>query len=93
MRSRPWEGYFSNNATHSIMGIFFRKHIEEFLLGIALILIGVMLWCFIWGIIYVSQNLSSVFKSGPAEGQTTSFNLPGAENLNLRGSVPPTANN
>jgi hypothetical protein len=70
------------------MKIFFRKHVEGFLIGIALILVGVMLWCFAWGMIYVSQNLDSVFEPKSAGIQTVSFNLSGAQNLNLRGFVP-----
>ena len=56
-------------------------------MSIALALIGGMLWCFIWGIIYVSQNLDDVFASRSGVIQTVSFNLSGARSLNLKGLI------
>jgi CHASE3 domain sensor protein len=68
--------------------IFFRKHLEQFLVGLAVLLIGIMASCFVWGVIYLSQNLDSVFTSKSAEVKTVSFDLSGARNLNLRGLLP-----
>jgi membrane-bound acyltransferase YfiQ involved in biofilm formation len=70
------------------MEIFFRKYVEEFLIGFAIVLIGVILTCFVWGMIYISESLNSVFESKPTVAQTVNFNLSGAQNLNLRGLVP-----
>ncbi len=70
------------------MEIFLRKHTEGFLTGVAVALTIITFWGFIWGIIYVSQNLDSVFTSKPAGMQTISFNLSEAQNLNLKGLVP-----
>ena len=69
------------------MKIFFRKHIEGFLIGTAVILIGIIVSFFIWGIAYVSQNLNDVFASKSAGTQMVKFNLPAARNLNLKGLV------
>jgi hypothetical protein len=46
-----------------------------------------MVACFVWGIVFVSEDLDSVFGSKPAATQTVNFNLSGAGNLNLRGLV------
>ena len=70
------------------MEAFFRKHVEKFLMGLAVILVGIMLWCFVWSMIYISQSLDSVFESGSTGVQTVSFNLSGAKSLNLRGFAP-----
>ncbi len=70
------------------METFFRKHTEGFLVACTLILIGVMAWCFVWGITYISQNFDDVFESVPATAQTINFNLSGAQKLNLRGLAP-----
>ena len=70
------------------MEIFFRKHVEEFLIGFAIALIGVMLACFMWGMVYISESLDSVFESKPTTAQTVNFNLTGAQSLNLRGLAP-----
>ena len=66
---------------------FFRKHIEGFLTVLALVMVGAMVACFVWGIVFVSEDLDSVFGSKPAATQTVNFNLSGAGNLNLRGLV------
>jgi|GEM_PF-1156694 predicted thioredoxin/glutaredoxin len=68
--------------------IFFRKHMEQFLVGLAVLLIGIMASCFVWGVIYLSQNLDSVFSSKSAEIKIVSFDLSDAKNLNLRGLLP-----
>ena len=44
----------------------FRKHIEGFLVGFAVILIAAMIGYFMWGMVYISQNLDSVFESKTA---------------------------
>ena len=69
------------------MKFFFRKHLEGFLVGFTIVLVGIMAFCFVWGITYVSQNLDSVFEARSAETQTISFNLSGAKSLDLRGLV------
>jgi hypothetical protein len=70
------------------MQIFVRKHIEGFLIGSAVLLVGVLLWCFFWSMSYVSQSLDSVFETKSAGTQTVSFDLSGAQKLNLRGMAP-----
>ena len=67
---------------------FFRKNTEAFLAGIAVLVIGIMSWLFIWSMVYVSQNLDSVFESMSAPTPTVSFNISGAQGLNLKGLVP-----
>lgn len=69
------------------MEIFFRKHIEECLAACAVILIGVIIGCFVWGMTYISQNLDAVFEPRPVAVQIISFNLSGAQSLNLKGLV------
>ncbi|MGB7957845.1 MAG: hypothetical protein WCF77_03345 [Minisyncoccia bacterium] len=70
------------------MEIFFRKNIEGFLAAIAIVLIGVMVGCFVWGMSYISQSFDNVFEAAPTTGQMVNFNLAGARSLNLRGLVP-----
>lgn len=70
------------------MEIFFRKHTEEFLMAFAVVLIGFTIGCFVWGMIYASENLDNVFTSKPVVGQTIGFNLSGAQKLDLRGLAP-----
>jgi hypothetical protein len=67
---------------------FFRKHIEGFLTGFAVVLLGVVVFCFVWGMVYLSRSLDSVFDVNASVASTTSFNLSGAKALNLRGLVP-----
>ena len=55
------------------MEIFFRKHIEEFLMGFAVILLGVMIFSFVWGMIYLSENLDSVFEPSSVSGKYDQF--------------------
>ncbi len=67
---------------------FFRKHTEEFLIGFAVVLALVMIGWFIWGMIFISENLDSVFMAKTPPVKTTSFNLQGAQNLDLKGLAP-----
>jgi len=57
-------------------------------MAFAVILVGIMVYCFVWGMIYISQNLDAVFESKPIGVATVSFNLSGAASLNLRGLAP-----
>ena len=63
---------------------FLRKHTEGFLVASAIVLVGVMAGCFIWGMVYLSQNLDRAFDSHAAEAQTVNFNIAGAQKLNLK---------
>ena len=67
----------------SSLKIFFRAHTEGFLIAIAIVLIGIIASCFVWGVVFVATNLDQVseFKSGPA--QNIEFNLSGAAALDL----------
>ena len=57
------------------------------MIGFAIALIAIIVSCFAWGMIYISENLDSVFESKPTVAQTVNFNISGAQNLNLRGLV------
>lgn len=57
-------------------------------MGFTVILLGVMIFSFVWGMIYLSESMDSVFEPSSAAANTTGFNLSGAQNLNLRGLVP-----
>lgn len=70
------------------MEIFFRKHIEEFLIGFTIVLLSAMVVSFFWGMVYLSESLDNVFEAAPVATKVASFNLPGAQALNLRGLVP-----
>jgi hypothetical protein len=71
------------------MEIFFKQHTEEFLLASAMVLVGVMAWCFIWGMIFLSENLNDIFALPGAGAPVASFNLSGAQSLNLKGLLSP----
>lgn len=66
---------------------FIRKNLEGFLIAATIILVGVMASCFVWGIVYVSQNLNAALQFKPAVPQATNFNITGAQKLNLHGLV------
>jgi len=70
-----------------IMEAFFRKHIEGFLVGFALVMVAAIVVCFIWGMVYISENLDNVFGSKAVVAPAVSFDLPGARSLNLRGFI------
>jgi hypothetical protein len=70
------------------MEIFFRKHLEEFLIGFTIVLLGAMVFSFVWGMVYLSESMDSMFEPSSATATTAGFNLSGAQNLNLRGLAP-----
>ena len=69
------------------MEIFFRKNIEGFLAAIAIVLIGVMVGCFVWGMSYISQSFDNVFEAAPTTGQMVNQSVGGPE-FKFRGLVP-----
>jgi hypothetical protein len=69
------------------MEIFFRKHIEGFLVAFAIVLIAAMVGCFAWSMTYISESLDAVFEPRPNATQMIGFDLSGAQSLNLRGLV------
>jgi hypothetical protein len=70
------------------MKSFIRKHSEGFLFAGVILLIGVMIGSFIWTIVFTSESVNSVFELPSSAVSVTSFNLSGAQHLNLRGLVP-----
>ena len=69
------------------MRSFLGKHLELVLIVSTVVLVGVMAFCFVWSIVFASQNLNAVFQFKATVPQTAGFNLTGAQQLNLRGLV------
>jgi hypothetical protein len=71
------------------MKAFLKKHTEGILTASAIFLIGVTAWCFIWGMVFLSQSLDTIFASPTGGPGTVSFNLMGAQSLDLKGLMVP----
>jgi CHASE3 domain sensor protein len=64
---------------------FIKKYIEEFLIGLAIVLLLILVSYFIWGIMDVSQQINQAIGSGATAGVPMEFNLKSATDLNLKG--------
>jgi hypothetical protein len=71
------------------MKIFLRKHIEGLSIAFIIVLVGVMVGGFFWGIAYISMSLNSALSFKPAPPQVVQFNIEGAKNLDLKGLLQP----
>ncbi len=64
----------------------FIKYQYELILGvIAIVLLGALIWIFVWGIGFLAGDIGQAITSGNDKKTGMNFDLEGAKQLNLKG--------
>lgn len=67
------------------MEAYLKKHTEEVLVAVAIILLAVLLSAFIWGIVFISSNINRVVIFDLNTTAPIGFDFKGAVMLDLKG--------
>jgi hypothetical protein len=66
---------------------FFKKHIDQTLIAIALVLVVILAGFFAWSFTDLAAQINRIINFVPMAEQGTSFDLKGAATLDLKGLV------
>lgn len=69
------------------MQAFFKKHIDQTLVVIALALVAIIAGFFTWSFLDLGGQINRIINFSPTPAQDAGFNLKGAADLDLKGLI------